>query len=403
MRRVFFKYIVCTMFILLSMTSCRQFNMEDATHYTRTVMVYMAADNNLSYSTSSFARQDLDEMIGAAGDIPSNCRLIVYIDDTKLPRILSITQQEGRRPMAKVVHEYDTEHNSADADTLRSFVEWTTDNYPSKSYGLVLWSHGDAWMPSKSPAQRAVCLDSEASSWMEIDELADALEKCHQMDFILFDACFMQCIEVAYELRHTARYIIGSPAEIPAPGAPYHRIVKAMFTPSNNAQEIVEQYYQEYSEEKITIPGYYDESYGVCLSAIDCQQLHSLAEATRAMLSKYINTQSEIDLKDVQRYYLYTTDSHPYMYDMNGYMRVLLTDEKDYRYWASTFDDAVPYRRSTTHWYSDYTGKEMVDMENYGGVSCYVPRNNPNRTKLNEAFRNTSWHDAAGWEVWYGH
>ena len=67
------------------------------------------------------------------------------------------------------------------------------------------------------------------------------------------------------------------------------------------------------------------------------------------------------------------------------------------------FDDAVPYRRSTTHWYSDYTGKEMVDMENYGGVSCYVPRNNPNRTKLNEAFRNTSWHDAAGWEVWYDH
>ena len=383
------------MLLLLGMTSCSWYDTEDEISYDRTVLVYMAADNNLSYSTSNFAQEDLNEMISAAGDIPSNCRLIVYIDDADFPRILSIEQQQGRRPVAKVVHQYTEEHNSGDAETLQSVMEWTTDRYPAESYGLVLWSHGDAWMPAKAPVQRAVCLDSNSgSSWMEIADIAEALKLAPKMEFILFDACFMQCIEVAYELRHTAHYIAGSPAEIPAPGAPYNRIVKAMFQPSNSAAGIAEEYYQEYSKGEIIIPGYKDESFGVCLSVVDCNQLEILAEVTKEMLTKYADTLDDIDLKGTQRYFLRNTSSRPYFYDMNGYMSCLLTDSEDYNLWKSVFDTAVPCKRTTTHWYSDYTGKEMVDMANYSGISCYVPRNTSNRTKLNEAFRSTAWYQA---------
>lgn len=390
------------MLLLLGMTSCSWYDTEDDITYDRTVLVYMAADNNLSYSTSNFAQQDLDEMISAAGDIPSNCRLIVYLDNTNLPRILSIEQQKGRRPIAKVVHKYTEEHNSGDAETLYSFVEWATNNYPAESYALVMWSHGDAWMPAKAPAQRAVCLDSgSGNSWMEIADIADALRDCPRMEFILFDACFMQCIEVAYELRHAANYIVASPAEIPAPGAPYNRIVKAMFMPSNSAHHIAEEYYQEYNEGEIVIPGYGSETYGVCLSVVDCGQLEMLAEMTKEMLNKYADTRDEVDLKGAQRYFLRNTSSRPYFYDMNGYMKRLLTDTEDYALWASVFDMAIPHRRATAHWFSDYTGKEEIDADNYGGISCYVPQLISTRTKLNEAFRSTSWYHAAGWEAWY--
>lgn len=390
-----------TMSILLCMTSCHWFEMEDETIYDRTVLVYMAADNNLSniYSDTipSFSQQDITEMISAAGDIPSNSRLLIYIDDTELPRILSIEQQKGRRPIAKVLHQYTSEHNSGDAETLRLALEWATDNCPAKSYGLVLWSHGDAWLPAKSPAHRAVCWDSQSSTWMEIADIAHTLSAFPRMEFILFDACFMQSIEVAYELRNTTKYIIGSPAEIPAPGAPYKRIVSTMFSPSNSATHIAEEYYKEYSEGKVIIKGREPATYGVCLSVVDCDELEQLATTTQAMITKYANTQSKLQLTGVQRYYLLNSSKRPGYYDMNGYMLRLLTDADDYNRWASALDKAIPYRITTPHWFSDYTGTEYVTLESYSGISCYVPRNTSNRSQLNEAFRSTSWYHAAGW------
>ena len=402
LKNSFFKYYLCTMFILFSMASCYWYEEEQT--YDRTVLIYMAADNNLSYtygSTPSFAQEDLDEMIEAAGDIPTNSRLIIYIDDTDLPRILTIEQQEGRRPTLKTLHQYTDEHNSGDAQTLRTVMEWTTDNYPSQSYGLVIWSHGDAWIPAKAPAQRAVCLDNQSSSWMEIADIAHALEAFPQTEFILFDACFMQSIEVAYELRHATNYIVASPAEIPAPGAPYKRIMKAMFANTNSATRIAEEYYNEYNEGKIPINGQKDKTYGVCLSVVNCSQLEQLAAVTQEMITKYVTLHNSGKPQGVQRYYLRNSSARPAYYDMNGYMQTLITDIEDYSLWSSVFNSAIPHKRATPYWYSEYTGMEKLDTENYGGISCYVPQSATTRTKLNEAFCSTSWYEATGWEVWF--
>ena len=382
------------MFILLSMTSCRWFEEEEEIRYDRTVLVYMAADNNLV----SFQKEDIEEMTQGAGDIPRNCRLIIYVDDTDLPRILSVEQQEGRRPVCKTLHQYDTEHDSGNSETLHIAMDWVVEHSPSESYGLVLWSHGDAWIPDRAPAQKVVCLDSNSGSWMEIADIADVLSEFPQLEFILFDACFMQSIEVAYELRHTANYIIGSPAEIPAPGAPYDRIVEAMFSPINSAVNIAEEYYQVYNEGKVTVKGIESESYGVCLSVVDCNQLEQLATATQEMIAKYANSQNDAILQGVQRYFLRNWSTRPEYYDMNGYMRCLITDNEDYELWRSTFDKAIPYKKATPHWYSDYTGMEYInDMESYSGISCYVPQHSSSHNNLNKLFQSTSWYHAAGW------
>ena len=72
------------------MTSCHWFDMEEEYINQRTVLVYMAGDNNLSYPSKNFLQEDLDEMIMAAGEIPNNCRLIIYVDDQDTPRILTV-------------------------------------------------------------------------------------------------------------------------------------------------------------------------------------------------------------------------------------------------------------------------------------------------------------------------
>lgn len=390
------------MSLLLGVTSCHWFNPDDEVVYDRTVLAYIAAENSLSYG--AFHEQDIDEMLQAAGNIPVNSRLLIYLDDTSNPRILSIEQQSGRRPTSRVVHEYSEEQNSGDVETLRTVMEWVCDHYPSSSYGLIFWSHGDAWLPAKAVPQRSICVDngrnnySNSGSKMDIADVAAVLDGFPCLEFILFDACFMQAVEVAYELRHVTRHVIASPAEIPNPGAPYERMVKPFFSVPFDGAEVVEQYYRMYNDSVISVFGYGSDRYGVSLSVIDCSRLDALADATDEMITKYVSRDEATDLKGIQRYYPLSSKSRPEFYDMNGYMRRLIKDEADYVRWKSVFDLAVPYARSTAWWYSNDAYTQRVDLDNYGGVSCYVPQDRSIYDGLNEKFRATSWYVAAGWQ-----
>lgn len=389
------------MSLLLGVTSCHWFSPDDEVNYDRTVLAYIAAENSLSYG--AFHQQDIDEMLQAAGDIPTNSRLLIYLDDTSNPRILSIEQQSGRRPTSRVVYEYSEEQNSGDVETLRTVMEWVYDNYPSSTYGLIFWSHGDAWLPAKAIPQRSICIDNERNNYsnsgskMDIADVADVLAGFPCFEFIMFDACFMQAVEVAYELRNVARYVIASPAEIPNPGAPYERMVKPFFGVPFDGAEVVEQYYRMYNDSVMPVYDYGSDRYGVSLSVIDCGHLDALADATAGMITKYVSRDEATDLKGVQRYYPLSSKSRPEFYDMNGYMQRLITDEADYVRWKSVFDLAVPYARSTAWWYSNDAYTQHVDLDNYGGVSCYVPQDRSIYDGLNEKFRATSWYMDAGW------
>lgn len=389
------------MSLLLGVTSCHWFNPDEEVNYDRTVLAYIAAENSLSYG--AFHEQDIDEMLQAAGDIPTNSRLLIYLDDTSNPRILSIEQQSGRRPTSRVVYEYSEEQNSGDVETLRTVMEWVYDNYPSSTYGLIFWSHGDAWLPAKAIPQRSICIDNERNNYsnsgskMDIANVADVLAGFPRFEFIMFDACFMQAVEVAYELRNVARYVIASPAEIPNPGAPYERMVKPFFGVPFDGAEVVEQYYRMYNDSVMPVYDYGSDRYGVSLSVINCTHLDALADATAGMITKYVSRDEATDLKGVQRYYPLSSKSRPEFYDMNGYMQRLITDEADYVRWKSVFDLAVPYARSTAWWYSNDAYTQHVDLDNYGGVSCYVPQDRSIYDGLNEKFRATSWYMDAGW------
>lgn len=390
------------MSILMSLASCHWFSPENETKYERTVLVYMAAENSLS--GGSFHEQDINEMAQAAYDIPQGSHLLIYLDDTELPRILTIKTQEGRKPSTKVLKQYDKEHNSGDAKTLQMVMDWTINNYPSASYGLVFWSHGDAWLPAKAPIQRSICIDngnnnySNSGTKMDIADVADALESFPRLDFILFDACFMQAIEVAYELRHVAKYIASSPAEIPNPGAPYDRIVKPMFSSPLDMEGVINEYYRAYNDNEVWVWENGPERYGALLSVADCDHLDNLATITTEMLAQYAISDTVVDLTDVQCYYPLSNRARPKYHDMNDYMKSLITSQDDYARWKRVFDLAVPYRKATSWWYSNDARTQYVDLENYGGISCYIPQEGDFYSSLNTKFASTSWYRAAGWD-----
>ena len=115
----------------------------------RTVLVYLASDNNLY----RFALQNLNDMKSAMEGLDGN--LLVYIDEANGTSRLSKIENDGTE---RVIETYGKE-NSASAAVLRRVVDRVLTLYPAESYGLILWSHGMGWIPAgiERPVRAAVC------------------------------------------------------------------------------------------------------------------------------------------------------------------------------------------------------------------------------------------------------
>ena len=384
----------------------------------RTVMVYMAAENNLS--TLGYLRGDLRELIEGSRQLTDKQRLLVFIDSMGnskqmgFPRIIEL---HGGK--AYTVKQYEEDFYSCDPTRFHEILKTVTHAAEAESYGLVLWGHASGWIVSKDTlatdaarARRAYGQDwgtdgnQGGEKWMNITQMARALEGLPHLDYILADCCNMQCVEVAYELRHATDYLIGSPAEIPGSGAPYQRMVPRLFQANETFyKDIIDTYYDYYKEVYL-----YDSSlsgYSVPLSVIDTRQLDSLLSATHDILPSFVPSYPQsLGLMETNfAFYLYAET--PLMYDMHAMMRYYTTGDA-YSKWADAFNKAVPYRRMSKKWDSMPWGQKnafpsfTMDEAAHGCVSMFVPLNtqyyNAGTNRMNQTFRQYAWHRELNWE-----
>lgn len=401
------KIILYSLMLVAALTaaSCRHHGDEPAPQpkekAERTVIVYMAAENSLSH----FTRTDSLEMVQGLAHVGEKQNLILYKDDDRLPVIYRMSQQEG------VVRwrSYTKDQTSTDSTTMLLTLRDIIAEFPAHHYGLVLWSHASGWVPymeganamsdttSTSGRRRTFGVDnnqnsssSNSGTEMEVTALRWVLEQLPHLDYILFDCCFMQNVEVAYELRKVADYLIGSPAEIPGNGAPYAHIMEALM--KGDALGIAEQYYQ-----------FYRSSNGVALSVIDCLELDALARVTAQCLQAIYSGGNEPSLSGVHNYVPFDKNYkwRPNAYDMKAFMHRNL-DESLYGTWLAQLDRAVPFQKATTYWDSIFPGthNHLDDLDEYSGLSMFLPEAVYERLTYNWNlyFMNTSWYRAAGWD-----
>lgn len=361
----------------------------------RTVLVYIAADNSLT----SFAADDIAEMVSgfAAVDADKN-NLLVYVDtQSAKPFLYQITKDSKGAVVKKVLYEYE-EQNSVYPTVMAEVYNRVFSAFPAKSYGLVLWSHGDGWLPSPSniSASKASTrwFGQDGTSYMDISSLNTALNSAPHFDFILFDACFMQSVEVAYELKDRADYFIGAPNEIPGPGAYYTELVPAMFSQVNDLASTVAHGYYDYYAAKYTgqLGSNANWTMGVTVSVLKSSEVQALAAATAAILPKYITNGSAINVSSIYSYEPRST----YYYDLKGLVQSLTStvDQASFSTWSTAFDLAVPMHLTTDSTYSDYP-KVMVSMSGSNGLSAYIPRSS--YVSLNTFYHSYAWYSAAGW------
>jgi hypothetical protein len=111
---------------------------------------------------------------------------------------------------------------------LRNFVAWSQQRYPADHYALVIWNHGAGWRPTKAAGSnrirqfpRSVSIDDSTNNEIQIWQLPQALDVTPKLDMVIFDASLMQMTEVAYEMRNSAQYVVGSEESPPGEGYVY--------------------------------------------------------------------------------------------------------------------------------------------------------------------------------------
>ena len=389
---------------------------------TRSVMVYMAGENNLTYSNGyRFLRSDLDEIIEGSKLLKDDERLFVFVDS------LNTNNLESGKPFIAEVHggelsvcmEFSSDFYSCDPDRFQEVLQWMTNKAPADSYGLVLWGHASGWAVSTDTIAQSGARETRAygqdngtdhtvgngTKWMNITQMAKALAKLPKLEFIFADCCNMMCAEVGYELRNVTNYLIGSPAEIPGNGAPYDQLIPYFFANGSQLYKgIIDTYYNYYIED---YKDDYLEGYSVPLSVIETQYIGKLAQATHDVLNQFTGGYPTYpqypNTSDIAFYWYYDT---PIMYDMRAFVKTHVQEE-DFAKWEQAFKLAVPYHRMSMEWMTIYSFLEWSfsgfnqDESIYGCVSMFIPKSTSTYQRgefyYNSTYNNYGWNRALEW------
>ena len=338
----------------------------------RTILVYLAADNNLD----AYARKNINDILKGMDE--SSGRIVIYMDGSKDVPVLMTVQKYGNDWKLDTLEKYD-EEDSTDPTVLRRVANRTRELYPAASYGLVLGSHGSGWIPdnvrfpgqrmtsrkaANTPLTRFFGEDQNPGSGvyrragMTVADLADALPGGYY--FILFDACLMSNIEVAYALRHKTEYMLASPAEILIDGFPYQRMVSLLWGDEPELREACREYWNYY--ENYPSGGGWQSG---TIALIRTEFLDGLAGEVRDILAGKSEIIAGMVPADVWRYPLINYGQDVF-FDFGEYIRKLATEAQynRFRVWL----DQTVYRLATTR-FNGIT----IPSEQYSGLTVYIP------------------------------
>ena len=229
-----------------------------------TIMIFMAGDNDLEGA----AHADLIEMTRAGKSDQVN---VVAEFDSRRDGTRRYEAHNGWLQMAGKPLE---ETNTGDPAVLTRFIRWARIHYPAEKEMLVIWNHGTGWedIPSDfkwskirdatgrqllrralftstietvqqaTIGERAIAADASSRDFLDNRELQKALVDAldgHPLDVLGMDACLMACVEVAYQIRDQARYLVASQELEPKIGWPYDLILGALYArPVMSAREL---------------------------------------------------------------------------------------------------------------------------------------------------------------------
>ena len=338
----------------------------------RTVMVYMAANNNLASDAYTNLNQ-LEEGVAVSGE-----KLLVYARIFgQQPKIYEIQRDNSPEIKSKILKTY-SDHDSSDPAVMKQIFADMQTLAPARSYGAILWSHATNWAPASLQLQTRSFGDDNFSR-MDVQDMRKALPA--GLDYLIFDACSMASVEVLYELRAVAPYILASPTEVLAVGMPYQEIAPLLFAEDvqQGLRSVAEKYVQYYQEKSGL-------EQSASFSLVDTRQLEPLAQACASVLARYGSLIPSIDRTALQRLDFDPASPVP-AYDLLDFF------EKNFPEAArkeiqQIVDKAVLYKAHTPY----FLGQAI---QRFSGLSTYVP--GPAEAAYQAFYETLSWAKDAGY------
>jgi len=342
----------------------------------RTVLVYLAANNNLELE----AYKNMDQMEEALGDVDGNLIVYAKLPGNK-PSLYHIYKEEGEKTRKVKIKDYEP-HDSSDPNTMKLILEDVRNLFPAKTFGLVLWSHATGWIPSSNGIIKLKSFGDDGGSQMDVKDLHAALP--YTFDFIMFDACSMASVEVLYEIKEKAKYFIASPGEVIANGMPYDKIINILFSPDVNAYSLLaKKYFTHYDE----LSGLHRSA---TISVIDASKLQDLASATKHILRSQPALHPDYNRNQIQRMDFDRIGNPLIAFDFLDFMEQNYSLTTSYGNFSATLEKTVVFKANTPS-FNGFT------IEKNSGLTCYIPHPD-NEETVHTYYRTLKWYTDSGFD-----
>lgn len=394
----------------------------------QTVFMFFPWSNSL---LSDFRRTVEDMQTVVAQRSMKDERIMVFMATSEREAVLFELKKQNGRCLTDTLRRY-SDRPFTSRQWLTSLFSEVMTLAPASRYGMVVGCHGLAWVPVQGQRNARKKLGSQEridegdnlykeekidkegepndlmhfevqgpvttrfiggtypETQIETTDLADAMADAGlHTEYILFDACYMSSVEVAYELKDVTHYLIASPTEVLSYGFPYITMGKHLLgTP--NYKSIVDSFISFYSS--------YNLPYGT-VAVTDCTQLDALAaiaqqinaadaEPTNAASKGKLNTARSG--KNVPNGVQIMDGYSPTLfYDLGHLMSLKDAGTVLTAAFAEQLDKTVPYKGHTGQYFT--TLKDApVDIEHYSGLNTSQGSLNHMADRLSE----TAWYKA---------
>ncbi len=420
-------FIIATLFIVVGV-SCSNGDSPDGpdvpvTPVGQTVFMFFPWSNSL---LSDFRRTVEDMQTVVAQRSMKDERIMVFMATSEREAVLFELKKQNGRCLTDTLRRY-SDRPFTSRQWLTSLFSEVMTLAPASRYGMVVGCHGLAWVPvqgqrnapkrlgsqekidegdnlykeekiDKEGLYKEERIDKEGEpndlmhfevqgpvttrfiggtypeTQIETTDLADAMADAgFHTEYILFDACYMSSVEVAYELKDVTHYLIASPTEVLSYGFPYITMGKHLLgTP--NYKGIVDSFISFYSS--------YNLPYGT-VAVTDCTQLDALAA-----IAQQINAAAAEQLvpNGVQ---IMDGYSPTLFYDLGHLMSLKDAGTVLTAAFAEQLEKTVPYKGHTGQYFT--TLKDApVDIKHYSGLNTSQGSLNHMADRLSE----TAWYKA---------
>ncbi len=192
-----------------------------------TVMVYMAndvtnplpwEDNINSMESAGQSYTSIVALLDNSGDGDSVLLKVVPDVNASTDPIVSYEVDDGGAVIPS-----GGEADMADPGTLRDFLVFSAQAFPSDRLVLILWGHGDGW--------HGLCPDK--TGMLTLPELSLALSEStsvigRNLDLVVVDACTQATFEMLAQIGQYVDYFVGAENNIPYYGLPYGDILTGL-------------------------------------------------------------------------------------------------------------------------------------------------------------------------------